>query len=291
MMYPLVRELAADGFPVAVTCRVLKIARQPYYRWLGNPMTDAELGEAYLANALFDAHRDDPEFGYRYLADEARDAGHAACDRTMWRVCSANGWWSAFGKKRGKNGKKPGPPVHNDLVKRDFTAEAPNQLWLADITEHRTGEGKLYLCAIKDVFSNRIVGYSISDRMKSRIAVDALNNAVARRDEVAGCILHTDRGSQFRSRKFVRALHRHDMVGSMGKVGAAGDNAAMESFFALLQKNVLDRRTWQTRQELRIEIVTWIERTYHRRRRQDALGRLTPIEYETIMTTPAAQAA
>ena len=291
MKYPLVRELAADGIPVTVTCRVLKLARQPYYRWLATPVTDAELAEAYLANALFDAHRDDPEFGYRYLADEARDAGHAACDRTMWRVCSANGWWSAFGKKRGKNGKKPGPPVHDDLVKRDFTADAPNELWLADITEHRTGQGKLYLCAVKDVYSNRIVGYSISDRMKSRLAVNALNNAVARRTEVAGCILHTDRGSQFRSRKFVRALHHHDMVGSMGKVGAAGDNAAMESFFALLQKNVLDRRTWATRQELRIAIVTWIERTYHRRRRQTALGRLTPVEYETIMTAPAAQAA
>ena len=293
MMYPLVRELAGDGVPVTVTCRVLKIARQPYYRWLASPVTDAELAEAYLANALFDAHRDDPEFGYRFLADEARDAGLEACDRTMWRVCSVNGWWSAFGKKRGRNGKKgkAGPPIHDDLVKRKFTAGAPNQLWLADITEHRTGEGKLYLCAIKDVFSNRIVGYSISDRMKSRLAVDALNSAVARRGEVAGCILHTDRGSQFRSRKFVRALHRHDMVGSMGKVGAAGDNAAMESFFALLQKNVLDRRTWNTPQELRIAIVTWIERTYHRRRRQEALGRLTPVEYETIMTTPAAQAA
>lgn len=290
-MYPLVRELAVDGIPVTVTCRVLEIARQPYYRWLADPVTDAELAEAYLANALFDAHRDDPEFGYRYLADEARDAGHAACDRTMWRVCSSNGWWSAFGKKRGKNGKKPGPPVHDDLVKRNFTADVANQLWLADITEHQTGEGKLYLCAIKDVCSNRIVGYSISDRMKSRIAVDALNSAVARREGVAGCILHTDRGSQFRSRKFVHALHRHDMVGSMGKVGAAGDNAAMESFFALLQKNVLDRRTWSTRQELRIAIVTWIERTYHRRRRQTALGRLTPVEYETIMTKPAAQAA
>ncbi|MFC6256414.1 integrase core domain-containing protein, partial [Kocuria oceani] len=96
---------------------------------------------------------------------------------------------------------------------------------------------------------------------------------------------------QFRSRKFVRALHGHDMVGSMGRVGAAGDNAAMESFFALLQKNVLDRRRWATRQELRMAIVVWIERTYHRRRRQAALGRLTPIEYETIMTTPALQAA
>jgi transposase InsO family protein len=295
MIYPLVRELAVDGIPVAVTCRVLKIARQPYYRWLGSPMTDAELEEAYLANALFDAHRGDPEFGYRFLADEAREAGHQACDRTMWRICSDNGWWSVFGKKRGKNGKKPGPPVHDDLVKRDFTAGSPNQLWLADITEHRTGEGKLYLCAIKDVFSNRIVGYSISDRMKSRIAVDALHSAVARRaaagDPVAGCVFHTDRGSQFRSRKLVHALGRHDLVGSMGKVGAAGDNAAMETFFALLQKNVLDRRAWTTRAELRIAIVTWIERTYHRRRRQAALGRLTPIEYETIMTTPTAQAA
>jgi transposase InsO family protein len=291
MMYPLVRELAADGIPVAVTCRVLKIARQPYYRWLAAPVTASERAEAYLANALFDAHRDDPEFGYRYLGDEARDAGQQACDRTMWRVCSVNGWWSVFGKKRGKNGTKPGPPVHEDLVQRDFTADAPNQLWLADITEHRTAEGKLYLCAIKDVFSNRIVGYSISDRMKSRLAVDALTNAVARRGQVAGCILHTDRGSQFRSRKFVRALHRYGMVGSMGKVGAAGDNAAMESFFALLQKNVLDRRRWASRQQLRIAIVTWIERTYHRRRRQDTLGRLTPVDFETIMTTAATQAA
>ncbi|PAU80334.1 hypothetical protein CK505_18105 [Kocuria sp. WN036] len=290
MMYPLVRELAADGIPVAVTCRVLKIARQLYYRWLADPVTDAELEAAYLANALFDAHRDDPEFGYRYLADEARDAGHTACDRTAWRICSANGWWSAFGKKRGKNGK-PGSPVHDDLVERDFTANRPNQLWLADITEHKTAEGKLYLCAIKDVHSNRIVGYSIDSRMKSRLAVDALRSAVARRGQTAGCILHTDRGSQFRSRKFVRALHGHDMVGSMGRVGAAGDNAAMESFFALLQKNVLDRRRWATRQELRMAIVVWIERTYHRRRRQAALGRLTPIEYETIMTTPALQAA
>ncbi|MFI2276253.1 integrase core domain-containing protein, partial [Catenuloplanes sp. NPDC020197] len=97
--------------------------------------------------------------------------------------------------------------------------------------------------------------------------------------------------SQFRSRKLVGELHRHDMIGSMGRVGAAGDNAAMESFFGLLQNNVLDRRTWPTRQALRTAIVTWIERTYHRRRRQRSLSRLTPIEYETIMTPPASQAA
>ena len=283
-------ELAAHGIPVAVTCRVLKLARQPYYRWRANPITDAELVEAHRANALFDAHKDDPEFGYRYLVEEARTAGEPMAERTAWRICSQQGLWSVFGKKRGKNGKV-GPPVHDDLVERDFTADEPNQLWLSDITEHRTGEGKLYLCAIKDVFSNRIVGYSIDSRMKSRLATTALHSAVARRGQVAGCILHTDRGSQFRSRRFVRALGRYEMVGSMGRVGAAGDNAAMESFFSLLQKNVLDRRRWDTREQLRIAIVTWIERTYHRRRRQVALGRLTPIEFEAIMTTPASQAA
>ncbi|MCP2243383.1 Integrase core domain-containing protein [Lentzea aerocolonigenes] len=149
----------------------------------------------------------------------------------------------------------------------------------------------MYLSAVKDVCSNRIVGYSIDSRMKSRLAVTALTNALARRGDVAGCVVHTDRGSQFRSRKFVRALAHHGLTGSMGRVGAAGDNAAMESFFALLQNNVLDRQTWSTRDELRIAIVTWIERTYHRRRRQVALGRLTPIEYEVIMSTPASQAA
>ena len=196
-----------------------------------------------------------------------------------------------FGKKRAKNGKKPGPPVHDDLVERDFTAAGPNELWLTDITEHRTAEGKLYLCAIKDVFSGRIVGYSIDSRMKSSLAVQALHNAVARRGDVAGCIVHSDRGSQFRSRKFGHALNRHGLVGSMGKVGAAGDNAAMESFFALLQKNVLDRRSWTTRDELRIAVVTWTERTYHRRRRQARLGRLTPIEYETMMKPAVTLAA
>ena len=275
-----------------MTCRVLKIARQPYYRWLAQPVGDAEWDEAHLANALFDAHKDDPEFGYRFLADEVTDAGFSACERTVWKICSQNGWWSVFGKKKSKKrGAKLQTPAHDDLVHREFTASAPNRLWLGDITEHWTREGKLYICAIKDAFSNRIVGYSIDERMKARLAVAAINNAAGRRGDVAGCIFHTDRGSQFRSRKVHRVLAHHRMVGSMGQVGSAGDNAAMESFFALLQKNVLDRRPWETREELRVAIVTWIERTYHRRRRQSTLGRLTPVEYEAIMTPESVTAA
>lgn len=277
---------------VAVTCRVLKLHRQHYYAWLACPVTDAELTEAYLANAIFDAHREDPEFGYRLLFDEVTAAGHEVSDRTVWKICSANEWWCVFGKKRRRTKTRPGVPAHEDLVRRVFTAQQPNRLWLTDITEHPTGEGKVYLCAVKDAWSNRIVGYSIADRMTSQLALDALESAVARRGGgVAGCTLHSDRGGQFRSRKLRQALSRHHMHGSMGNVGSAGDNAAMESFFSLLQRNVLDRRRWTTREELRIAIVTWIERTYHRRRRQTRLGRLTPIEWETIMTTTANQAA
>ena len=124
--------------------------------------------------------------------------------------------------------------------------------------------------------------------MTADLAVSALRNAVALRG-TDQTVLHSDRGSQFRSRKFVELLRHEGITGSMGRVGACGDNAAMESFFALLQKNVLDKKRWTTRQELRLQIVTWIERSYHRRRRQRGLGRLTPIEFEMIK--PAAHAA
>ncbi len=174
--------------------------------------------------------------------------------------------------------------MHDDLVRREFTAAEPNQLWLTDITEHPTAEGKLYLCAVKDACSKRIVGYSIDSRMTSELAINALGNAVALRGPAAA-IMHSDRGSQFRSHAYVRALRDARLRGSMGRVGGCADNAAMESFFSLLQKNVLNRQRWQTRAELRLAIVIWIEKTYHRRRRQDALGRMTPIEFETLTQT------
>ena len=191
----MIRDLAADGVPVTVSCRVLDVARQPFYRWLHYPVSATEQRRNVLAAVIEEAHRDDPEFGYRFLADEVRAAGYQVCDRTVWRICSEKGWWSAFGKKRSKT-SRPGTPAHDDLVRRDFTAAGPNQIWLSDITEHRTMKGKLYLCAIKDVWSNRIVGYSIDSRMKASLAVAAIDMAAARRGDVAGCIVHSDRGSQ-----------------------------------------------------------------------------------------------
>lgn len=285
MMYPLVTDLAADGVPVVVVCRVLGFSKQAYYKWRANPVTDRDRDDAHLINAAIDVHGDDPAFGYRFIADELNAQGVATGENRVWRLCSQQGIWSLHSRKRGLS-RRSGPPVHDDLLERDFTATGLNEKWLTDITEHPTGEGKLYMCAVKDVCSTRIVGYSISDRMTAALAVSALRNAIALRGPV-NTIVHSDRGSQFRSKVFVRALADNQLRGSMGRVATCADNAAMESFFALLQKNVLNRRRWETREELRLAIVCWIETTYHRRRRQRGLGKLTPIEFETLLNPPA----
>ncbi len=289
MSYPLVRELAAEGIPVRLTCGVLGFSAQAFYKWCKQPVSDRDLVDAHLTNELIDAHGDDPEFGYRFLADELERAGHQVGERRVWRLCRAQRLWSTTVRKgRHGSGKRPGPAVHDDLVQRDFTAQRPNAVWVTDITEHPTGEGKLYCCLIKDLYSNRIVGYAIDERMTKHLAVAALRSALARRQLVETVIVHSDRGSQFRSRDFVAVLKAADLSGSMGRVAAAGDNAAMESFNALLQKNVLDRQQWKTRDDLRYAIIYWIEHTYNRRRRQRRLGRLTPVEFELAFTNEAA---
>ncbi len=225
MMYPLVRDLAADRIPVTVTCRVLGFSKQAYYAWCKDPVSQRDWDNAHLVNAAIDIHHDDPAFGYRFIADDLPAHGVIAGENRVWRWCSEQRIFSVHAKKRGLN-RKPGPPVHDDLVDRQFTADKPNELWLTDITEHSTGEGKLYLCALKDVHSGRIVGYSMDARMKSSLAVAALRNAIGLRNP-RGTIVHSDRGSQFRSKAFVRTLKNNGLRGSMGRVGACGDNAAM----------------------------------------------------------------
>ena len=280
MKFPLVRELAAEGVPVAVTCRVMGFSKQAYFKWLRDPVCRRDLENAYLTNAAVDAHHDDPTFGYRLIADELERQGHRVCENRVWRLCSEQRLWSNHSKKRGLN-RRPGPPVHDDHVRRDFTASKANELWIGDITEHPTSEGKLYVCILQDVFSKRIVGYSIDSRMPAQLAVKALDNAVSLRGRHATTV-HTDRGSQFRSNAFVKRLRHYKLQGSMGRVGACGDNAAIESFNSLLQKNVLNQQRWSSRDELRLAIARWIESSYNRRRRQRGLGKLTPVEFETV---------
>ena len=265
MMLPLVSDLAAEGIPVRTTCGVLGFSAQAFYKWQARPCSDRDWADAHTTNTIVDLHADDPEFGYRFIADELEALGQRSSERRIWRLCREQRVWSTTTKQgRKSHGKTPGPAVHDDLVRRVFSAPAPDVLWLTDITEHPTMEGKLYCCSIKDVFSNRIVGYALGPRMTAQLAVRALRTAIARRRPEGTVVVHSDRGGQFRSRAFRAALKANGLVGSMGRVAAAADNAAMESFYALLQKNVLNRRhRWRTRDELAYEIILWTEHTYN----------------------------
>jgi transposase InsO family protein len=286
--------MAATGapirVPVTVACRVLGFSKQAYYQWLKQPVSAREREQRHLIEVLRRLHDNDQEGGYRVLADDIRDLGYEVSERRVWRLCKVAGIRSTLVARKTRY-RPAGDPVGDDLIARDFTAKYLDEKWLVDITEHWTNEGKLYVCAFKDVCSRRIVGYAIDSRMKASLAVRALQNALINRGHPQGVIVHSDRGGQFRSTSFQHALRENGLRGSMGRVGACGDNAAMESFFSLLQKNVLDRKTWATREQLRLAIVSWIEGKYHRKRRQRGLGRLTPIEFETIMRTSVDLAA
>ena len=293
--------MAATGalirVPVAVACRVLGLSTQGYYKWLKDPVCQRDWDDAHLIDVLYDLHEDDATLGYRFLTDELDlEHGIRVGENRVHRLCRIAGITASHHKKRSKAGST-GPAPHDDLlavvdehgvVRHEFVADGPNKVWLWDISEHPTREGKLYICAIKDVWSNRIVGYSIDSRMKSSLARAAMRNAIALRSPT-GTVCHSDRGGQFRAKRTQRLLANNDLVGSMGRSYGAGDNASMESFFSLLQKNVLDTQRWDTREDLRLAIVTWIETKYNRRRRQRALGKLTPIEFEMIYA--AAEAA
>jgi hypothetical protein len=186
MMFPLVRDLAATGIPVRLTCGVLGFSAQAFYQWRAWPCSDRDWADAHLTNAIVDVHADDPEFGYRFIADELEAAGQRTSEGRVWRLCRAQRVWSTTTKKgRTGSGKPPGPAVHDDLVQRNFSASGLDEVWLTDITEHPTLEGTLYVCSIKDVCSNRIVGYSIDERMTAQLAVSALRSAIARRQPTA----------------------------------------------------------------------------------------------------------
>jgi putative transposase len=194
MTYPLVLDLAAEGVPVAVTCRVLGFSKQAFYAWRKNPVSQRDWDDAHLINTALDVNRDDPAFGYRFIADELPARGITAGENRVARLCTQQRIWPVFAKKRGLN-RKAGPPVHDDLAARRFTAGRPDRTWLTDITERPTAEGKLHLCAIKDVYSNRIVGYSMGSRMTAQLAISALRNAIALRNPEGTVVVHSDRGS------------------------------------------------------------------------------------------------
>ena len=184
-------------------------------------------------------------------------------------------------KKRGKTTiRVPGVRVADDLVKRRFRPEQPNVLWFTDITYLRTWEGWLYLAAVQDAYSRRIVGWQMADHMRAELVVRALEMAVSRRRPDPGLIHHSDQGSQFVALGFGQACAKSGIARSMGSTGVCWDNAVAETFFATLKKELVYRNTWPTRRELEAEVFEYIEAFYNLRRRHSLLGMLSPADYE-----------
>jgi len=284
-VFRLVHELSRDGFPVTVACRVLKVSTSGFYEWRSRGPSARDVDDACLIYAIRDVHqRARGTYGVRRVHAELRlgrqvRIGHGRVERLM-RIAGLQGvhhrrW------RHGGTGRLPA--VFEDHVKRQFAADAPDRLWVMDITQHRTGEGWVYLAAVIDVFSRRCVGWSIADHLRTELVVDAIDMARWRR-KPSGTIVHSDRGAQFTSWLFGHRLREAGLMGSMGKVASAYDNALMESFFGSMQIELLDRRAWETRAELANAMFEWIEAFYNPRRRHSALGYLAPNEYETLHT-------
>jgi putative transposase len=276
--------------PVSRLARVLGVARAGYYAFTSRPAAPRTLADQALTDQIQEIHaRSRGTYGAPRVHAELRlgldiRVGRKRVARLM-RVAGLQGCHRRRG--RGLTRRDPQATSAPDLVERNFTPPAPDRLWVADITQQRTGEGWLYLAVVLDAFSRRIVGWSMAVHLRTELVLDALDMAIAQRQPAVGLVHHTDHGCQYTSLSFGRRLRAAGLVASMGTVGDALDNAVAESFFATLECELLDRYDWPTRQALRTAVFDFIEVFYNRQRRHSTLDYHTPADYEHQHPSPA----
>lgn len=290
MMFRLVAEFTSEGFPVTVTCRVLGVSRSGYYEWAARKPSARDRSDRELMLTIRKIHdMSRGTYGAPRVHAELRLGMGIRCGRKrIARLMREDGLQGICHWR--KRAHIPAPATHDDLVKRQFHADGPDRLWFTDITQHRASDGWVYCCAVMDAWSRKIVGWAIADRIRTELVIDALDMARWQRRPVPGTILHADRGSQYTSWLFGHRLREAGILGSMGRVASSQDNAAMESFWSIMQRELLDRRSWPSRVELASAMFEWIEGWYNPRRRHSSLGMLSPHEYEALAasTTKAA---
>lgn len=271
-----------------MACRVLKVSRSGFYEWRCRPPSARDLADAYLLDTIIEVHAAARgTYGVRRVHAELRLGRHLAVGRRRVARLMQLHRLAGVHRRRWRHGRRA-EAIWPDRVQRQFRASAPDRLWVSDITQHRTGEGWVYAAVVLDVYSRRVVGWSIADHLRSELVIDALEMARWRRHP-AGTVVHSDRGTQYTSWLFGNRLREAGLLGSMGKIASAYDNALMESFFGSMQIELLDRRSWTTRAELANAIFEWIEAFYNPTRRHSALNYLSPIEFENLHTsTPTA---
>jgi putative transposase len=271
-----------DRWPVRLMCRVLGVTPGGYYGWRGRPASPRARRREALADAIKAIHGEvKARYGSPRIHAELAARGEACCVNTVAELMRRHGIAAKTKRKfRCTTDSNHDRPVAENLAGRQFEPSEANQLWTADITYIPTGEGWLYLAAVEDLHSRRIVGWSMGERIDSRLVVDALEMAVSRRLPGAGLVAHSDRGSQYASEHYQRLLDGHGIVCSMSRRGNCWDNAPMESFFASLKKELTHGESYATREEARASVFEYIEAFYNRVRRHSSLGYMSPVEYE-----------
>jgi transposase InsO family protein len=274
-------SLTGQDINVRHACRCLGVSESGYYAWRDRPTPPRTLRRIFLATEITEVHRDSGGvYGAHRVTAELRFGrgvivGHNAVAQIM-RELGIRG----VPNRRLPRGARVGNVACDDLVRRRFHRDGPDELWMTDITEHPTREGKIYCCVVIDAFSRLIVGWSVDSTQTTVLVTNALGMATRRRDPQDGLVIHSDRGVQFTSWAFSQKVRDAGLAPSIGAVGCPYDNAVVEAFWGRMQVELLNRKSWKTRIELASAIHDYIEVFHNTRRRHSALGMLTPTEYE-----------
>ncbi len=281
MKYAFMQAHQAE-FSVRAMCRVLRIHFSGFYAWLKEPLSLRARDDVRQTELIRQAWSDSGKvYGYRKLADDLRDQGEQVSENRVARLAGLSGIAAQVGYKRrpGRYGGKPAVIASNTLD-RQFEVDAPDKVWVTDITYIKTHEGWLYLAVVIDLFSRRVVGWSAQPRMTTDLALQALLAAVWRRKPKAKVMIHSDQGSQFTSREWQQFLSQHNLDASMSRRGNCHDNAVAESFFQLLKRERIRRRTYLTREAARQDVFDYIEMFYNPKRKHTNNGMLSPVDFE-----------
>jgi transposase InsO family protein len=275
------------GYSETFACRIAGLDRSTYYKYKFYKPTDRDIRHLLLADAIADIHRRSRgTYGrLRIRAALELEFGLIVNKKQIARIMAELGIHGLPGPKRGSKNLKNAPTCE-DLVQRQFIASKANELWLTDITEHPTAEGKLYCCVVLDLYSRKVVGWAIDRHPDAALVNAALTKAGGSRTTSSNTKIHSDQGSQFTSWAFSENIKRLGLVASMGTPGDCYDNAPMESFWGTMQIELLNRQKWRTHLELAIAIADYIENFYNPTRRHSALGYLSPNDFEALNSTP-----
>lgn len=276
-----------DSFPVSVLCEVLEVSRSGFYAWRDRPASRRSERQAELLSEMREIHedRDMRNYGSPRMHQELVDRGHAVSENTVARLMRVHGLRSSTAQKfRVTTDSNHSYPVLENLLNQEFSRpERRNEVWLSDITYVRTDEGWLYLAAVEDLYTRKIVGWSMSSRMTSDLVGDALRMAIGRELPDGELLIHSDRGSQYASLAYQELLSSEGITCSMSRRGNCYDNAPMESFFATLKKELIHQTRYRTRDAARSDIFRYIESFYNRVRRHSALGYVSPQAFAEAM--------